>query len=120
MSSLVDKNNFVHATANSPRLFACLLCWTTDRLSQSGLFHPIACLLCGQAKETIQRILISLFSLACLGLDFAGASTFGPLHLVLTQNVSAADGVLSSRLLGSYGSIAMIVCSLFSGGQDGD
>jgi hypothetical protein len=33
--------------------------WTADRLGKSGLPHPVACPLCGQAEESIQHILVS-------------------------------------------------------------
>ena len=34
-------------------------CWTTNCLAKRGLPRPIACLLCDQAEENIQHILIS-------------------------------------------------------------
>jgi hypothetical protein len=34
-------------------------CWTTNRLANKGQNHPEKCLLCGQAEETLDHLLVA-------------------------------------------------------------
>jgi hypothetical protein len=34
-------------------------CWTADRLAKRGLNHPEKCLLCDQAEETLDHLLVA-------------------------------------------------------------
>jgi hypothetical protein len=64
-------------------------CWTADRLAKSALAHPDLCLLCDQAPETINHLLVD-----CV---FAKQFWSELLKLSGLQNLGPQQGVLSFK-----------------------